>query len=571
MNSKAVSPLIGFILLLAIIMGFIGIVQSTWVPEWNKAAEAKHLDEVGYEVAKLSEAVSLAASTGNPAKVIIDAGVKYPEYYILISPSKGAGSVGKRELRVNISGITDSTPYTENFTSYAITYRPNYLYSHSPEFVFEHSAVLKIENSHVLVTSEQNSFTNNKITIYIVNATFNPLSTTENINLILYPISYGGSTKFSGTVEFECYDEKTASWWNETLSSTYGSENVTQDGRKITLSVSDVELSINYFVTTATSAGEVEVGLKTTPYRLQRLSEASYTVYEGTTIPLGVRVVDRFNNPVRDVNVSINDSCHDKTLNKTTNDKGEVWYYFPADSPGKCRVEFNVSDAANNVSYWINVSSSGGKFSASFSPATIGFARIRIYHGPIDGVIDPSKNKQINSSLYSPSNLVGWANSNSNGWAVYDHDDIRLAAYDDGFSLSCLLLEKCYLEEEENDAKSTPTTQENHASQLFEFNVGNVQTSRLKVLWNGIAWLDYRNDKNDGVVIYVWNGTSWEYLCHTTSSSEVWLGLEGGECEKSGNYVFGGKVYVLLVQAPWTDTWQRKNSHIKTDYIQLDL
>ncbi|MET1124393.1 MAG: hypothetical protein ABWW66_03895, partial [Archaeoglobaceae archaeon] len=86
MDSRAVSPLIGFVLLLMILMTLLGIAQSHWVPEWNRQVEAKHLDKLSYEVAELSEAVSLAASTGNPAKVVLDAGVSYPNYYVLISP-----------------------------------------------------------------------------------------------------------------------------------------------------------------------------------------------------------------------------------------------------------------------------------------------------------------------------------------------------------------------------------------------------------------------------------------------------------------------------------------------------
>jgi len=350
MDSRALSPLIGFVLLLSIIMGFMSIMQSNAVPQWNKGAEAKHLDKVSYEVAKLSEAVSIAGSTGNPAKIVIDAGVKYPEYYILISPSKAAGSIDKRELWVKIG--------TENFTTHAIIYRPNYLYSSSPELIFEHSAIFRMEHSYLIVISDQSSFTRNKITIYLINATFNSFSITENINLIFHPISYGGSTRFSGTLEFLCYDDRTALWWNDTLSAIYGSDKVSKDGRKITLNVNDVDLSINYFVVTATSAGEVEITSEITPSRLLNLSSLSYGVYAGTTIPLGVRVLDKFNNPVRNVAVSIQDSCH-SSATKNTNDNGEVWYYFNADIAGTCEVEFSV-DGVDEIRYSVTVSPAPG-------------------------------------------------------------------------------------------------------------------------------------------------------------------------------------------------------------------
>ena len=68
-DGKAVSPLIGFILLMAIVMGLIGILQSTSLPQWNKAVEAKHLSSLKYEVADISRLISISASTGSPQRL----------------------------------------------------------------------------------------------------------------------------------------------------------------------------------------------------------------------------------------------------------------------------------------------------------------------------------------------------------------------------------------------------------------------------------------------------------------------------------------------------------------------
>ncbi|MEM1957547.1 MAG: hypothetical protein QXX76_04675, partial [Archaeoglobaceae archaeon] len=216
MNSKAVSPLIGFILLMAIVMGLIGILQSTAVPQWNKAVEAKHLSELKYGVADVSKAISLSASTGNPAKIVLKAGVDYPNYYVLVSPPKASTTISAKDLGIRVDG----TIAIEEKTS-AILVEPNYFYSWRSKLIYEHSAVLRLEDSFVLKESDQISFSNNSISLYIIKANFNSFATTESANLIFIPVSIGGRNLFSGNISFECFDEKTAEWWNATLSKVY--------------------------------------------------------------------------------------------------------------------------------------------------------------------------------------------------------------------------------------------------------------------------------------------------------------------------------------------------------------
>ena len=350
MNSKAVSPLIGFILMLAIIMGFIGIMQSQWVPAWNRQVEAKHLDELSYEIADLSESVSIAASTGNPAKVVVDAGVEYPNYYVLLSPSQGSGTVSSKVLSVNISGIG-------NYTTSAIVFKPNYLYSSSPELIYEHSAVFKLDNDALVVESGQSSFSSDRVVIYLVNATFKSFSTTDNINVVLYPISYGGVQRYSGTIAFECYNEQTAEWWNETLAKVYGSDKVSRNGNRIMVDLSDVELSINYLALTATSAGEVGHEGELNPAHLKPLlnNRTTYQLSEGEVKEFGVAVLDRYWNPIRDPDKlgSVRVSADCGTCDVYTND-GQVWCDFTAGN-GECSGYVTFTLGSEFVSYTIHI------------------------------------------------------------------------------------------------------------------------------------------------------------------------------------------------------------------------
>jgi len=543
MDSKGVSPLIGFVLLLAIIMGFIGIVQSSWVPEWNKAVEAEHLSDLESEISEIPKIMFISATTGKQGAVSVDAGCEYPSRVFLINPPTASTTLTAAPLWINIT-FNETLPngntfhYTNNFSTHAIIIQPNYFYIQRPEVIIEHSAIVKASENSVIDVSSPISFAKNKVHLFILNSTFSSISSTRTLSLHFNPVSYGGEVFVENTtITIKVLDE-TFNWWNNTLKDIFGAGNVTADesSKEIAIKLYNSTLSLSYLIAQASSGGSVEVSSETAPYRLQPLSESNYTVYKGTTIPLGVRVVDKFNNPVRNVNVSINDSCHD-ILTKTTNDKGEVWYYFSADSPGTWRVEFNVSD--DNVSYEINVSGRG--FWISFRPVVKD--SVNAYYGPIDGVIDSSP-----PSSLSPSVLI-----NDGEWKKYDYYELLMTADNDGE----------YLEVE---TIADLENHENHASQLFEFNVGDVQTSKLNFVWNGYAYFWRKNNWNDGVVLYVWNGSGWEYLCHTILSDEVWLA-----CEKSGDYVDKkGKVYVLAVQDNWEADYTRY-SHIYTDYIELDL
>ncbi|MEM2022667.1 MAG: hypothetical protein QXI31_03200, partial [Archaeoglobaceae archaeon] len=219
MDSRAVSPLIGFILLMSIVMGLIGILQANAVPQWNRAVEAKHFSDLKYDVASLGEAISLSSSTGNQAKIVLKAGVDYPNYYVLVSPSKASTTISVKDLGIRILNIDGST-LVEDETS-AIIFEPNYFYSSRSKLIYEHSAVLRLEDSVVLKESDQNSFSKNSISLYILKAKFNSFATTETANLILIPVSVGGRNLFSGNIIFECFDEKTAEWWNSTLKEVY--------------------------------------------------------------------------------------------------------------------------------------------------------------------------------------------------------------------------------------------------------------------------------------------------------------------------------------------------------------
>lgn len=373
MDDRAVSPLIGFVLLMAIVMGLIGILQSTAVPQWNREVEAKHFSSLRYEFADLSEVVSISASTRNPAKVVLRAGVDYPNYYILFSPSKASTTISAKELSVQVKGmIAGAEAINLDDTTSAIIVEPNYLYSQRTKMVYEHSAVLRIENDFVLADSEQNAFSNNSISLTLIKANFNSFATTESANLILIPISVGGKNVFSGNITFESYDEKTARWWNETLNRAFQNSGVTvqinsTDSKKVDVkNLRNVTLSISVFEAYALASGEITTTPISTNLNLQNLVDLNPTVLQHSAVSLGVRVFSDYGN-VKGAMVRIENSCNGENISRFSDDFGEVWYTFYPNSTGSCNVKFGAGGA--ELTFRVNVvqQSGGGGGGGTFN------------------------------------------------------------------------------------------------------------------------------------------------------------------------------------------------------------
>ncbi len=340
MRDDAVSPLIGFILLMAIVMGMIGILQSTAVPEWNKAVEIRHLSTLKYDFEKIGEVIS--NSNRNPSKVVLKAGVDYPNYYILFSPPKASTTIYVVNLSINITDIT-GTQTVDAVTS-AIVVEPNYLYSSKSKLVYEHSAVFRVKEDTALVESNQSSFLPNQINLNIIKAGFPTFATTETATIVLIPISKGKSV-FSGSIRFESYNEKTAELWENILSSM--GLNFVREGKNITIQADNIVLSISIF---KAYVGDVYVH-EDLNLGLRNTTPLTQSVLLGSALILGAKVMGDYG-PVEGIPVSVTDSCNENLV-LNSNQFGEVWYSFRASREGQCTISFSIG--SSSLEFTINV------------------------------------------------------------------------------------------------------------------------------------------------------------------------------------------------------------------------
>ena len=129
---KGVSPLIGMILGLGIIVGFIGIVQSLFVPGWMKAEEWDHYLEVKEEFERLTEKALDAANNGI-ATLTFDLSLSYPKYPFLLTPKTTTDTLSVKKIGT-VTVYAGGNPAT--FDLIAIELNPGYYYLKTDGEVF---------------------------------------------------------------------------------------------------------------------------------------------------------------------------------------------------------------------------------------------------------------------------------------------------------------------------------------------------------------------------------------------------------------------------------------------------
>jgi hypothetical protein len=132
---SGVSPLVGMLLIFAILVSLLALVQLTAVPIWNQAEEFDHQNAVQNDLQELSASVQKTASTGTVGSTAVELGTTYPHRAFTRSPPSPTGtlSVGD-ESGFALENAVAVDPETRDFwngtrrgfTTARLTYRPRY-------------------------------------------------------------------------------------------------------------------------------------------------------------------------------------------------------------------------------------------------------------------------------------------------------------------------------------------------------------------------------------------------------------------------------------------------------------
>ncbi len=362
LDDKAVSVLLGFILVMMISMLALSIAQTTLVPDICKQAEADHIDTLTSEILRANQI------TTTPFDLKLDMGVKYPRYPFLFIPPTTTSTLSSETFPVEIR-YTEILPNgssvnrTMSLLSKRIVITPNYFYYPKTSLIVENTAIFKGTDRGFIAVTDQRAF-KKTVNFVILNTTFTSLSTASPLDLVFVPVSVGGDVLAEDiTISFESvYPE----YWNRTL---------TQLGYKVDISGNNVTVKIDertslaistYYVFSGVSVSSQQAmqlmeTLKPVPHRIVKINPLDrYELKLGETIILGAKVLDEYNNPVEGVEVSVDVEGGIGVVSPSkayTDESGAVHVVFSAKNSSSGKVVFTCEECKDvkTVEYAIDV------------------------------------------------------------------------------------------------------------------------------------------------------------------------------------------------------------------------
>lgn len=150
LDDRAVSEVIGSILVFGLLVSLLAIVQTQAVPNANAEIEVKHSQSVQGDIADLQSAVSRTGTFGGTESVTVETGMIYPSRLVLFNPpavqgtlaSGGAGNVSLENFSAERADTDSYIGTNPNFTTHAVSYRVDYnRYTDQPETHYEYGVV----------------------------------------------------------------------------------------------------------------------------------------------------------------------------------------------------------------------------------------------------------------------------------------------------------------------------------------------------------------------------------------------------------------------------------------------
>lgn len=393
-DDRAVSEVVGFILIFSILVISFSVYQGLMVPGQNREVEFDHNQQVQREMQDLRNAILTAAGTGTGPSVSIKLGASYPQRTFASNLGVSAGSIRTSSTGdgISISNVSaldeetrdyfgESTTTLGPFESKSIVYDPTYsFYTNAPETVYENSVVYnRFDTGENLSVTDQTLIDGRRVFLIAINGS---LSEASDGTVSINPEAVStASTKVAvedanGPITIMIPTDLSASNWSTILEDEMDPTGTNSD--KYVQSVTNAGPN---HVTLTLEQGSVyelrvaKIGIGTSisdmgPKYVTEVQGDNTSVVEGGSQKLAVEVRNRFNNPTSNVTVeaSISGSGQIQGSNQVITDSegsAEFLYEAPNDITGQEDVEVEVffqpnTDDNQSVTFDIQVLDTDG-------------------------------------------------------------------------------------------------------------------------------------------------------------------------------------------------------------------
>ena len=198
-DEKAVSEVIGAILILAIIVAFLAVQQVYSVPAWNKELEFAHFNSLYDDFLDMKRVIQETPVYDQPRTAVLHTSLDYPARMFLMNPPKPSATFTTRYDKQVL--ITYNGNVTENATSCTVRLEEQYNYFPAPAFILEHGMIIG-DTGSVNYRISPPLMNNNSMDVLLVNCDNTSVGSTAAFNLQVYPVRFSSTTVNNASVSF---------------------------------------------------------------------------------------------------------------------------------------------------------------------------------------------------------------------------------------------------------------------------------------------------------------------------------------------------------------------------------
>ena len=125
-DQRAVSAVIGFILIFGILTLTLTVYQAQIVPQQNAQTEFTHFEETRDELIEVRNAISRTGQAGDPQFPSVTLGTTYQSRTLTINPAPAFGTLQTSEDDISILIRNESGDEIDTITTHFIEYQPGY-------------------------------------------------------------------------------------------------------------------------------------------------------------------------------------------------------------------------------------------------------------------------------------------------------------------------------------------------------------------------------------------------------------------------------------------------------------
>ncbi len=192
-EKKAVSVVLGTLLMFAMMFALYTSIQVTQVPIWNSQIDVQAYETTYGDMLFLKSDVKNVALLKQPKSTIIRMGARYPDRMIFINPKQGIYGLMTTEdatvtVEYTIEWSTGSANYTANFPSSRLIYES--MGAERTKIVYEHGLIIREFPAGYASTDTQELIVGERLYVPLLDTSlFSPMSSMRSESFSLKPFT----------------------------------------------------------------------------------------------------------------------------------------------------------------------------------------------------------------------------------------------------------------------------------------------------------------------------------------------------------------------------------------------